>query len=435
VNKYLDQYAEPGTAAAADIPDAYHWHKVIVIPVCNESTGILRTLPPARDRSLMILVVNETGKAQSHVSAANLAFAQEVMSRFELQWQSTSSGGLSLLKDPNSPRDVLLVDRFNPALRFPDKGGVGHARKTGADLAAFLIENGQVRSPWIHCSDADVVLPPRYLTCTEAIKKEDEKTAAALIYPFRHEFPADSASEKVARATRLYEFSLRYYVAGLKYAGSPYAFHTIGSTITINAEHYGKVRGFPRRQAGEDFYLLNKLAKVGSIRQLSEATECGPIEIAARLSDRVPFGTGAAVTRMVEMNDPAREFLLYHPAVFESLKNWLDSLPCFWQRKTDDLSGVLMGLGLQNLVQPLREAGAPEALHHALQHSSDEMQFYRQMHTWFDAFRTLKLIHFLRDQYFPSMTFESMDKDQSIDHLLPYEPVLPSLKPLLSNVL
>ena len=70
--------------------------------------------------------------------------------------------------------------------------------------------------------------------------------------------------------SRLYEYSLRYYVAGLTYAQSPYAFHTIGSTMAVNAEHYASVRGFPRREAGEDFYLLNKLAKVGSVHTLEE---------------------------------------------------------------------------------------------------------------------------------------------------------------------
>ena len=54
---------------------------------------------------------------------------------------------------------------------------------------------------------------------------------------------------------------------GWVFAGSPYAFHTIGST-------HGRKRGlimpgsgaFPAARPGEDFYLLNKLAKVGSVQ-------------------------------------------------------------------------------------------------------------------------------------------------------------------------
>ena len=143
------------------------------------------------------------------------------------------------------------------------------------------------------------------------------------------------------QATRLYEYSLRYYVAGLSFAHSPYAFHTIGSTIAVNAAHYAKVRGFPRRQAGEDFYLLNKLAKVGAIMQLGAETDCEPIDIAARLSDRVPFGTGAAVGKIMELEDPAREFLLYHPSVFGLLRSWLGSLPAIWQSRSSDIGAIL----------------------------------------------------------------------------------------------
>ena len=45
--------------------------------------------------------------------------------------------------------------------------------------------------------------------------------------------------------------------------------------------------GFPRRNATEDFYILNKLAKVGSIARLAGT----PVILEGRLSDRVPIGT------------------------------------------------------------------------------------------------------------------------------------------------
>jgi hypothetical protein len=408
VKKYLEHYAEPGTAAATDIPAAGAWQQVVVIPVCNEDTAILRTLPPAPGRSLMVLVVNQTEVAPGQVTVANQDFAAEVQARFELLWQSDPASGLSLFKDPTSPRDVLLVDRFSKGLQFSSKGGVGHARKTGADLAVNLYHRQQVLSPWIHCSDADVVLPPRYFTCTTALGNTAQVDTAALIYPFRHGTNGDPEGNQVAQVTQMYEYSLHYYVAGLRFAGSPYAFHTIGSTMAVNANHYAKVRGFPRRQAGEDFYLLNKLAKVGSIRQLISGTECEPVEIAARLSDRVPFGTGAAVGKMVELQDPARDFLLYHPGVFELLRIWLDSLPDFWQARSCDVSGMLSPYDQPALIDGLRAVGAEKALQHAIKQSSDETQFSKQMHTWFDAFRTLKLIHYLRDHLLPSVAYEEL---------------------------
>ncbi|NCF63154.1 MAG: hypothetical protein GWP58_09905 [Gammaproteobacteria bacterium] len=442
MDKYLRDYAERGTAAIADIPAGEPWRQVVVIPVCNESAGILRPLPEGPGRSLMVLVVNETEAASRKVALANRDFAAEVHRRFRQCWQSAADFGLTLFNDPASPRDVLLVDRFSDGSRFPPGGGVGHARKTGADLAAFLISQQRVSSPWIHCSDADVRLPQRYFSCSAAIGNRTAQNTAALVYPFRHVVARDDPhvatpegeQQKIIQVTRLYEYSLRYYVAGLNYARSPYAFHTIGSTMAINALHYAKVRGFPRRQAGEDFYLLNKLAKVGSVRQLEVETECEPIDIAARLSDRVPFGTGAATGKLMQLEDPAREFLLYHPSVFDLLGSWIGSLPAFWQERSDDPGAVLPKKDLPLLIGGLEQAGVADALQHALRQSSDASQFMRQMHTWFDAFRTLKLIHHLRDHFLPSISFQALMTEYRPDHLMGHESSLPPLQDSLRNL-
>ena len=195
MDKYLRQYAEPGTAAVEDIPPGEPWQQVVVIPVCNESTEILRPLPPGPGRSLMILVVNETGKAARHVSVTNQEFAHELQARFRLRWQPADGSGLSLFNDPTSSRDILLVDRFSDGHRFTDKGGVGHARKTGADLATHLIRQQRVRSPWIHCTDADVYLPQRYFTCSATLNDRSVKNTAALIYPFRHRLLVNNPGE------------------------------------------------------------------------------------------------------------------------------------------------------------------------------------------------------------------------------------------------
>ena len=46
------------------------------------------------------------------------------------------------------------------------------------------------------------------------------------------------------------------------------------------------------------------------------------------------------------------------------------------------------------------------------------------MHTWFDAFRTLKLIHFLRDQYLPSIAYAKLKANTQYQHLLMTDPDL-----------
>ncbi len=117
-------------------------------------------------------------------------------------------------------------------------------------------------------------------------------------------------------ATALYELRLHHYVRGLEYAGSPYAFHTLGSCLAVSFEGYAQVRGFPKRSGGEDFHLLNKLAKTGPVIRL--AGDC--IELASRHSQRAPFGTGAAVARISNAGMPLTLPLFYHPACFAALR-------------------------------------------------------------------------------------------------------------------
>jgi hypothetical protein len=427
VEKYLRHYAEPEITALDGLPAQPCWENVVVIPACNESAGFVRSPPACGGRSLMILVINELSAASPQVSARNRALAEEVRTRFTALWQSAPGSGLSLWRDPLAGRDVLLVDRFGEGRQIPARGGVGFARKLGSDLALSLIHRQRIRSEWIHCTDADVKLPATYFSCSNALRNTGSKYAA-LVYPFSHCENLDQAEDGgVFLATQLYELSLRYYVAGMKFARSPYAFHTIGSSMAVSAVHYARVRGFPRREAGEDFYLLNKLAKVGSVLELVQGPDCAAIEIASRRSDRVPFGTGAAVNKITAMEDPFAGFRFYDPAVFGLLKLWLQSLPAVWQSGSTELNtGVFSAQAedqqpihlRQALLDCLKTMKTDQALEHAFRQSGDLDQFSRQMHTWFDAFRTLKLIHALRDCDLPSISYARLIDDPDYKHLL-----------------
>ena len=54
-------------------------------------------------------------------------------------------------------------------------------------------------------------------------------------------------------AIKIYENFMRYYVRGLEFAGSPYAFYALGSAIICRAEAYVKAGGMRARNGGEDF--------------------------------------------------------------------------------------------------------------------------------------------------------------------------------------
>jgi hypothetical protein len=266
------------------------------------------------------------------------------------------------------------------------------ARKLGADIGLRLYAGGRLKSPFLHSTDADVELPADYFDRPELVRSP---RASALLYPFTHRPEDDPA---LARAIALYEISLRYYVLGLAYAGSPYAYHTIGSTLAVDAAAYAKVRGFPKRTAGEDFYLLSKLAKVGAIARMSGQ----PIAVRGRPSDRVPFGTGPAVRRIAETG-PER-FTLYHPSLFEYLRAWLEALAGIAPGKGDSVELLArrscgrMGLDAERLILAAETLGALDAVARAASESKDHEGLKRRLSTWFDAFRTLKLLHALQEK-------------------------------------
>lgn len=279
--------------------------------------------------------------------------------------------------------------------------------------------DGAIARHWIHNSDADAILPANYFEATDGLAAQ----TAAAHYPFWHLHNNKHSASKTEEATALYELRLHQYVLGLEHAGSPYAFHTLGSCIAVRPEAYAQVRGFPRRAGAEDFYLLNKLAKTGHIRALGKPT----IAIESRASTRVPFGTGPAVAQLSTDGDLHAAEIFYHPACFEALRIVMNSIA-----EIAELAGPAHSMSLKTskpitleqlyiacgtaLSTELRDAslaaleamGIETALAHCQRQGKTKEQFLRQFHQWFDGFRTLKFVHAVRDSGWPNQSIKTL---------------------------
>jgi hypothetical protein len=384
IAKYCAGFAEAEIQQLTDFPAQVFFRHVIVVPAYRENTDFLQrlqSLAATTADTLLILIVNQPERdADCRHSKALLDAA---LTSGNLRWQNAQ---MNLVEWQNGSA-VLTVDRFRAELRIPDKQGVGLARKIGCDLALALQQRGRLLTRFIHNSDADAFLPDDYLIRTQNL---DQVSGA--LFPFRHR----TDTSPTGTATALYERHLRYYVAGLTWAGSPYAYHTIGSCMAISIAHYAQVRGFPKRAAGEDFYLLNKLTKLAPLARLPGS----PIELQARGSSRVPFGTGPAVDRILALDSPA-EFTSYDPEVFSDLKILLDAFDDLWQNRARG------AWWLAQLPSRVRDAclalNIDSLFDHLCTQVRDEEQALRQIHAWFDAFRTLKFIHHLQAHHFPAM--------------------------------
>jgi hypothetical protein len=393
--KYLERYAEPEARFAAELGDTYA--AAVAVPLRREDIGFLENLKPAFDsaaeRPLLIAVVNAQQAADALVHQQNIRLLRELNERLTPR--------RVLPEVPGTPAravlgrlgayDVLLVDRASAGRWLPNNQGVGLARRIGSDIAFALHEAGRLRSPWLCSTDADAELPADYFAALSSVALASPQGVrrVALTLPFWHTPSGDAA---IDRATIEYEISLRYYALGLASIGSPYAYQSMGSSLCVLADAYAEVRGFPRRDAAEDFYLLDKLAKIGSVHR----PPIEPIRLWSRVSDRVPFGTGRRVRELID----GEEIRLYQPRCFELLGIALWALRRAVAARSEELLRVTLASSLDAgtvgaVSTVLEELNALEALREILGASPDARVRERRLLTWFDALRTLRFIHLI----------------------------------------
>jgi hypothetical protein len=366
------------------------------VPACDEEPelveGIAGACRAASGRILCIVVVN---------AAADQPAALRQRNRLLLNQLAGSCSGVRTLSPATwigdaGDFDLLVIDRSTFPHQLASGEGVGLARRIGCDLALALHADGKLASRWLFTTDADVELPLDYFERAQ----EREVQPAALSYPFWHVGAGDAAAP-VSPALALYELSLRHYVLGLRRGRPRFAFHTLGSAIAIEAGAYAAVRGVPRRLAGEDFYLLNKAARLGVVAALGGV----PIRIRERSSMRVPFGTGPATARIAAELSAGHEPRFYHPRIFELVGLLGEAMAAFVSGGLHAFDSACETAGADRtaLAAALAKLSVRETLLDARRRTTSAAALARRLDDWLDGFRVLKLVHALRDSGLPSL--------------------------------
>lgn len=384
---------------------APRWQHVVVIPAYRENPTFLQrlaSLRAAQGRALVLLVLNRPDSDHS------LHSNDPVRGAIDDLPDANSHAYGSQLKALNDSTELYCLDTEKTHGALPSKEGVGLARKLGCDTALLWMEQGHIAKNWIHTSDADAAVPANYFEATTRLARND----VAATYPFGHHGSSNPDAVHTNNATALYELRLHHYVLGLEFARSPYAFHTLGSCIAIRPEAYAAVRGFPKRAAAEDFYVLNKLAKTGNIKALNSPL----LFLEARQSTRVPFGTGPAVAQLIEGSDYQAAAIFYHPACFIALRYVLEALPHLARNTATYLEDIAEHTHIDGRLRAATETtlvnlGVEKALAHCHRQSTNSEQFERQFHQWFDGFRTLKFVHGIRDSGWPNCSLQALERE------------------------
>jgi hypothetical protein len=361
----------------------------VVIPALAEYDNLFHTLdalaendPALLAQTLVICVVNNRGP---HICRPDeIADNQRTLRRLE-----------EIRRAGTSPR-LAYVDASSPAYQMPDKGGVGLARKIGLDWAVKQLnsDGARPRAPLISL-DADTLVEPNYLAAIFDHFSRNDAWAAVIDYA--HQIEGEYADAIVS-----YELFLRYHELGLAHSESPYAFHTIGSAMCCSAGAYAAVSGMNQRQAGEDFYFLQQLAKTGPMHRITGTT----VHPSGRASHRVPFGTGRRVLDYAASPEDAR--LTYDIRSYQILRDWLATVA----RNLDSNGTLLLELACDiapELHAFLRARGFMSVWDGLRKNARNDAQLLAQFHRWFDGFATMKLFHYLRDNSYPRRDlFESI---------------------------
>ncbi len=399
VEEYLKKFALKDWSLGFPHPEKIT--AAVVVPAISEYESILRLLASLCENkneyfasTLFIFVINNPPSSSHEIKEENKKSIRLIHSVIN---KEKSSGDDLVTRIISAGLQIALVDASTSGNEFPEKdAGAGLARKVGLDLALTIFDYNSSGKKILVNLDADCLVDKNYLS--EIIGSFNNRNLHAAVINYAHEICG-----KESEAIICYEIFLRYYELGLMLAGSPFAFHSIGSTIACDYETYIKAGGMSKRKAGEDFYFLEKLAKITSIEWINGTT----VRPSPRGSWRVPFGTGQRVYRF--MANAENEYLLYDPKSFLILKRWLEVFLCSDYFKTKSLMDTAGSVDkrLKNFLVSQNFESDWEKI---LLNSKTSDQISRQKINWFDGFKTMKLIHYLRDNGMPMINmFDALD--------------------------
>lgn len=223
---------------------------------------------------------------------------------------------LRVLEEYRPHHPVVVIDRSSKGNGWTGKNfGVGWARKVLFDHILSVAAPTDL----IVSMDADTQFGTSYLqSLLDSFGTHPQWVALSV--PYYHRLTGDAAAD---RAILHYEIYMRNYALNMLRIGSPYSFTAIGSAIVMRAESLRKIGGITPVKSGEDFYLVQKLTKMGPVGSWNP--EC--VYPAARFSDRVFFGTGPAMTKAAAGD--LSSYPIYHHRLFSIVEE-----TC---RRTDEL--------------------------------------------------------------------------------------------------
>ena len=375
------------------VPSSFNYDMVVVIP-CFDEPDVLTTLhsltkcSPTKHSVGVLIVVNSGEMSDNSVVQNN---------------RETYYDLLAFAKEHNKPNlsfHALLCENL------PRKhAGVGLARKIGMEWSVRgFLESGN-RDGVIISLDADCTVSENYLSGIENQFSTYKPNCCVL--NFHHRNLDDNSI--IQNAIDQYEDYIWYFRNALKAIGFPYYYHTIGSAFAVRADAYIKVGGIGRQQGGEDFYFLQKVFSLDKTVELMKSF----VYPEARFSDRIPFGTGPALEKIIA--SPEGILSVYSIESFYALKSFFDLHIEFYKKSDDTIEELIRALH-PSIQQFLIDHKLQYAITDCNQNSATVKTFQKRFFHHFDAFVIIKYLNYVHSNYF-KLTPIQIAKDK-LDTLL-----------------
>jgi len=268
--------------------------------------------------------------------------------------------------------------------------GVGLARKIGMDEAVRRFSQLLKSQGIIAACDSDSLVQKNFFTVLESFFTQNPLCGVANIH-FEHPLNGDLPSHMYA-AIAQYELHLRLYVRALESIGFIYPYHTVGSSMAVTAEAYCRVGGMNKRQAGEDFYFLQKLFQSERIGIIADTV----IIPSSRVSHRVPFGTGHAMATLAQSE--TKTFYSYCPESYEVLRQFIQ--PHIYRELSQIELAKKYATFHFSLQEFMSEHDFISKIQEIKQHTSNANMFEKRFFTWIHAFFIFRFLNTAHISYF-----------------------------------
>lgn len=359
------------------VPAKFNYGMVVVIP-CFDEPDLLITLKslmqcaPTEQPVGVLVVVNSSELTEEAIVEKNRTTYNEVLVFAEKHNQPKLSFHALLCED------------------MPRKhAGVGLARKIGMEWAVrgFLQSNNS--DGVIISLDADCTVSENYLQLIE--HQFTTYSPNCCVLNFNHRTMDDNPA--LQSAIDQYEEYIWYFRNALKAIDFPFYYHTIGSAFAVLADAYVRVGGIGRQQAGEDFYFLQKVFFLERTTELMKAF----VYPQARFSNRIPFGTGPALEKIMATDDGLLR--VYSVEAFDALREFFFLRIKFYKQSEKVVSDLIEKLH-PSVQQFIKENNLLEAITDCNENSATAGTFEKRFFHHFDAFTIIKYLNFAHSSYF-----------------------------------